>query len=212
MPEDPSTRRILDVGTTDFTFFLKRCQPDSEVHTIDLTDEMLPACTRAGVLFHKCNLETQVIPSADDYFDFIAFGEVLEHLFTPPTRVLAELRRVLSPSGILVITVPNIVSLMNRIRVLAGASPLPDPDYQLRPGMHGHIHEYTMGELVSLLNRLGFRIVGKRYIMPGEPRSRGIRKLFAWAYYGAVWLVPQFRPFIFVEVRKVTGYTGAASS
>lgn len=48
---------------------------------------------------------TRGIPFKDDTFDGVVMAEVIEHLFED-SEALLELRRVLSPSGVLVITVP----------------------------------------------------------------------------------------------------------
>jgi SAM-dependent methyltransferase len=51
-----------------------------------------------------CNIEEQ-LPFADDTFDAVMIGEVLEHL-REDVRALENIRRVLKPSGRLIVTVP----------------------------------------------------------------------------------------------------------
>ncbi|MDP9149663.1 MAG: hypothetical protein M3O36_06955 [Myxococcota bacterium] len=44
------------------------------------------------------------------------FAEVLEHLHTAPELVLAFLRRLLLPQGLLILQTPNAASLSKRIK------------------------------------------------------------------------------------------------
>ena len=53
------------------------------------------------------NIESMELPFEDGYFDCIVFGDVLEHLIDP-TGVLKRLKRVLSPDGVMVMSIPNI--------------------------------------------------------------------------------------------------------
>ncbi len=57
-----------------------------------------------NLFFQKSDIDQ--IPFADNFFDKIICGEVLEHVFDKDIA-LRELLRILKPGGILVITVPN---------------------------------------------------------------------------------------------------------
>ena len=56
-------------------------------------------------------------------FDVVFCGEVIEHLFSPD-ELLREIRRLMGPSSILVLSTPNLGYWVNRILLLAGISPL----------------------------------------------------------------------------------------
>ena len=136
---------LLDIGTTPFTLFIKQVYPHYKVSTLDLTEYMEPRCKAMGIQFKTCDLDKVHIPFDDSCFDVVVFCEVLEHLFVPPTNILNEIRRIMRPEGKLVLSVPNIAALYQRIRLLFGISPLPNADDQMAKGLHvPHIHEYTM--------------------------------------------------------------------
>jgi len=89
-------------------------------------------------------------------YDVIVMAEVLEHLRTPPGHVLAFLRTLLKPGGILIIQTPNAVALHKRVEMLMGRNP-----FELlreQENDPGHFREYTKRELCDMLTDVGYRI------------------------------------------------------
>jgi len=201
IPHSLEATKVLDVGPTDFTVFLKEIFPSYEISTVDLTDHLKDACEAKGIQFNTCDLHERYIPFPDNYFDVVIFCGVLEHIFAPPTEILNEIRRIIRPKGKLIFAVPNIARLDYRIKLLFGISPLEHPDRQMRKGMHGHIHEYTMKECTSLLKNCNFTIVKKKHVTTNVFRKRGIRHLAGLILYA--WrLIPSCGLTIYVECRK----------
>ncbi len=163
--------RVLDIGTTPNTLVIKKLRPDFDVWTLDLTDLLRDRCKACGVHLCTCDLGNEPMPFEDSYFDMVIFTEVLEHLFGPPTDVLRETRRVLCDDGRLILSVPNIATLYNRVKLLLGATPLPNPDEQMKNGWvhgYGHIHEYTAKEIESLVTNSGFTISDTSVALAGS--------------------------------------------
>lgn len=84
----------------------------------------------------------------DSRFDVVTINHVLEHI-EDPTMTLAEIRRIMKPNALLVIGVPNIGSIMARIKGARWAS--------LRP--EEHIWHFTPATLKQLVSQAGFREV-----------------------------------------------------
>jgi ubiquinone/menaquinone biosynthesis C-methylase UbiE len=215
MPRLLEPINVLDVGPTHFTMLLKDLFPHYEISTIDLSNNWKDHCEAVGIQFNTCNLDEGHIPFPDNYFHVVILTGVLEHIFAPPSDILNEFRRIIRPKGKLIIGVPNIARLNNRILFLFGITPLEHPNSQLRKGYHGHIHEYTMKELVSLLKKCNMTITKKKYVTsipPSNPiryprlhsimfRKRAIRLLSSVIF--SVWrLIPSFGMSIMVECRK----------
>ena len=93
--------------------------------------------------------------------DAIVCGELLEHLQNN-FDVLLEFNRVLSKNGKLVLSVPNICSLKNRFKVLAGQL----PEHCARPNLsvdfENHIVDFNKKELIRLLIAAGFEVLEVR--------------------------------------------------
>jgi SAM-dependent methyltransferase len=110
------------------------------------------------------------LPYPDNFFDAIILSEVLEHLNFNPLPVFQEINRIMKPDGILYITTPNQVNFINRIKIVLGRSirnSIHDSLIQLDQSKNTvcgiHWREYTLLELVQLLEKTGFVISANYY-------------------------------------------------
>lgn len=204
IPNSPKPIKILDIGTTPFTLFLKESYPHYEISTIDLTDLMKTRCEQKDIELRVCDLASQSIPFEDKYFDIVIFTEVFEHLFAPPTEIMREISRILCSGGKLIFSTPNFATLLNRIKLLIGICPMAPADDQMKRGWvhgHGHIREYTMKEILSILERCNFTILKKKKIQatPSICAIKNIHQLAMQIYNLICLTVPAFRSTIFIE-------------
>jgi SAM-dependent methyltransferase len=103
----------------------------------------------------QANVE-EPLPFGDASFDAVVAGELLEHLQFPDALV-AEIRRVLRPGGVLAGSVPNAYRVQSRLRFLRGRPPEDDPT---------HLRMFSPAALEELLagfERVELRYVGGRY-------------------------------------------------
>jgi SAM-dependent methyltransferase len=84
---------------------------------------------------------------ADESFDLVTLWHVLEHLYDP-ARVLAHIRRLLKPGGLLMLEVPNFSSVCSRLFQSYWA-PLESPR---------HLFQFTPKTLKALLQKNGFQV------------------------------------------------------
>lgn len=101
-------------------------------------------------------------------FDVVFCGEVIEHLYSPDD-LLAEMREILEPDGILILSTPNLAYLPNRLLLLFGISPIfleNSSERQLGRRLKvlgqgnptkGHIRVFTYRAIRDLLELKGFR-------------------------------------------------------
>lgn len=208
IPASPDPIRILDIGTTPFTLFIKEANPNYEVCTVDITGHLMTRCKAKYVELKVCNLATQPIPFDDNHFDIVIFTEVLEHLPAPAADIFCEISRVLRTGGKLIFSTPNFATLVNRVKLLVGISPMAPPGRGFKRGqvLHGfgHVREYTMKEILSLLYSCNFT-VSKKQLLSYTPSIRSIKnpyQLIVQTYRLVCLLVPAFRSTIFVECYK----------
>ena len=103
---------------------------------------------------------TKGIPLKDESLDGIIAGELLEHIYNP-FKLTKEFSRILKKDGIIVISVPNICSIKNRIKCIFGelpeycAEPIDNESYER------HIIDYNFKKLKKMFNECGFEIMKK---------------------------------------------------
>lgn len=166
LPHTEDQIKILDIGTTPFTFFIKKFYSHYDISTIDLTDLMKERCKKNNIAFKKCDLTTDNIPFVDNHFDVVIFTDVFEHLLCPPSKVLTIISRILKRDGILIFRTPNYAALLKRIKLLIGLNPQEPVEEQFKEGWvhgYGHVREYTMKECVDILRNNGFIIKESKY-------------------------------------------------
>jgi len=114
----------------------------------------------------KCDIENEKIPFEDNKFDFIIFNEIFEHLRINPIFALKELNRVLKSNGIMMLTTPNLYSIIKIIAYLSGRGfndPYTEFEKLYTLGHIGHIREYSTKEVKKFLENTGFKIIEIKY-------------------------------------------------
>jgi ubiquinone/menaquinone biosynthesis C-methylase UbiE len=112
------------------------------------------------------------LPYEDASFQRVLCLDVLEHLtFDDQPRALAELARVLSPDGELLISVPNLAHLQSRVHFALTGRLIRTANLAKHPG------DRPASEYLDLLARTGLRVVERRGIFPTVPvLARFIRR------------------------------------
>ncbi len=98
----------------------------------------------------KCDLN-EGLKIGSNSVDVVVAGEIMEHMIRP-IAFMKECNRVLKKNGTLVLSVPNISSLKNRIKLLLGKydDDLEDDEWET------HRSVWTLKKLKLLLNKEGF--------------------------------------------------------
>lgn len=211
LPDSRDALRILDIGPTPFTLYMKKRWPHYDVYALDRTDMLQSRFASHGVELRSCNLDDDSIPYDDALFDVVIFTEVMEHIFRAPSEVLGEIRRILKPGGQLIISVPHIAVLHRRIRLLMGISPLASAESKFKKDWvhgHGHLHEYTLSELAGVVAHSGFKIEKRGYLRPSVTDAlaathRSTTSRLGRAAYCAVQNIwPSWGSVVWVQARK----------
>jgi methionine biosynthesis protein MetW len=162
-------RRLLDVGCWN-GYLLERIREAGlykDLYGVDIVPEGIETVRAKGFQAQVVDLNRDPLPFPDEYFDGVTMLAVLEHIFDP-YAVIREVQRVLCPGGEMVIDVPNVASLTNRIRILFGRLPVTSNDAGWDGG---HLHYFTKHALDRFLQSEGFDILARK-TTGGRPRLR----------------------------------------
>jgi 2-polyprenyl-3-methyl-5-hydroxy-6-metoxy-1,4-benzoquinol methylase len=140
-------KKVLDLGCRDGAltqFFLK----DNDVLGADIDTVALGKAAKLGIRTVHLDIhgDWAALGDSAEKYDVVVLAETLEHVYHPDV-VLKKIAAVLKPGGMLVGSVPNAYSLINRFRFLIGqkrGTPLNDPT---------HINHFSHQELLGLLGR-----------------------------------------------------------
>lgn len=161
--------RLLDVGCWN-GYLLERIRAAGlyQDHSgVDIVPDGIDATRAKGFQAQVADLNQQGLPFPDAHFDGVTMLAVLEHVFDP-YAVIREIYRVLRPGGELVIEVPNVASLTNRLRISLGRLPVTSRDSGWDGG---HLHYFTKHDLDHFLKSEGFEILARR-TSGGHPKLR----------------------------------------
>lgn len=109
----------------------------------------------------------------DNQFNFVRLRSVL-HLLPNPYDVLVEIKRLLTPGGVVLITVPNENGLLNQLNLLLGKKRKNRLGTLVLPY---HSHAFTPMTLKRLLARAGLKIYLVQTTMPIDPVYASIDQL-----------------------------------
>lgn len=131
---------------------IKYRYPNAAVHGIELDKSAAKAGKyMADILVG--NIEDTEIPFEPNTFDYILFGDVLEHLHRPD-EILVKMKKYLKPTGRLIASIPNLMHISVILKLLAGHFTYEDSGLLDRT----HIHFFTKYEIMDMFEQCGYRI------------------------------------------------------
>jgi len=147
-------KRVLDLGCRSGAL-TRHFLEGNQVVGLDVDRAALAKAETLGIETVVADVEAP-LPLADESFDAVVAGELLEHLRFPD-EVMAEARRVLRQRGVLVGSVPNAFRVQSRLRFVRGRPPEDDPT---------HLRMYSprqVRELLTGFDDIRIAYVGGRY-------------------------------------------------
>jgi len=156
-----SPTNLLDIGCGDGTVTgrIRKVLHLDLVDGVDLlADRVVPP---SWLRLVKLDIDKEDLPYSDSSFEAIYCGELIEHVYDPD-HLLDEIYRVLAPTGLCILTTPNLASWPNRLTLTMGFQPF-FTSVSLRhegvgklklvgvQGHRAHIRVFTLGALKELL-------------------------------------------------------------
>lgn len=143
---------VLDLGCGNGQNSIKASRYAKEVIGVDIDESLLAIAQKStqakNIDFKKLDLEER-LPFKNSSFDKILFLDVLEHL-EKRDQTLQEVKRILKPSGLLFLGVPNSQTSWKRLQRSAGVCSYSDSDHKI---------EFSQKAIRQLLKKHNFKII-----------------------------------------------------
>jgi len=187
----PELNARLEIFLSEYLRYRSSLRPSRSLRLLDVgcgSRAVLARHRVNGDEYHGCDYPPRIELDVDHYwsidlnttsvadtapdgvrYDVVFCGEIIEHLFSPDA-LLRDLRTLLRPSGILILSTPNLGYYVNRLLLLVGISPLyVENSAERKLGRktrllgqnnptEGHIRLFTYGAAKDLIAREGFEV------------------------------------------------------
>lgn len=154
--------KILDVGASPYHIMYSLQKLGFDTWGIDINFSILKEFQRKfNLKVIRHDAEKGRLPFEDQEFNIVIFTEVFEHLGVDPLMALKEIRRILKPKGVLILSTPNLYALHKIIMFLFGRSfnnALEELNKVESTGYMGHIREYSNKEIKTILKNCGYKV------------------------------------------------------
>ena len=137
---------ILDIGAgkgTDLAI-AKRFSPNVTLNALECYKPNVELLQNNGINVYQVNIEKEEFPFPNNSVDLIIANQVIEHT-KEIFWIFHEISRVLANDGKLIIGVPNLASLHNRLLLLSGFQPTAIKTRS------AHIRGYTKNDFLQFL-------------------------------------------------------------
>lgn len=154
IPSELRQGRILDVGCGSTPYFLAHTSFKEKF----AIDQLEPRTTNSDILWHTLNLNVEpYLPFEDAFLSVVTMLAVAEHLNpTSLVTLFAEVRRILQPGGVLIITTPaawsgGVLNTMARLNLVSAEE------------IKEHVYLYTLPLLGWYFGKAGFALERLRF-------------------------------------------------
>ena len=188
--------KVLDLGAGqgDDLLLAKTIVPEAELYAIEVYAEYAARLSEKGISVHSLNIERDKLPFPDGSLDVVMANQVLEHV-KELFWIFHEMSRVLPVGGKLILGMPNLAALHNRVLLAFGQQPSPLKNNS------AHIRGYTKMDLLRFTDSCfpgGYRLLkfcGSNFYPFPPVLARPLAKLLPNMAWGIFFLFEKLRAY-----------------
>lgn len=175
---------VIDLGAGPGTDLLgaRETEPDARLVAIESEPTLVELLKKRGIETHAIDIERDTLPLQNEEADVVIANQILEHT-KDIFWIMHEVTRVLKVGGSLIVGVPNLASLHNRVLLALGRQP------SVIKTDSAHVRGFTKHDLVNFYDTCypnGYRLESIRganfYPLPAslaKPMAR-LMPTLAW--------------------------------
>lgn len=142
---EPFTSALdIGAGNGDDLKLVRAVNPGAKLKAVEAYAPYAQELRRSGIEVFPANIERDALPLDEGQCDLIIANQILEHT-KEVFWIFHEISRVLPVGGHLILGVPNLASLHNRLLLLFGRQPSPIKTAS------AHVRGYTKGDIMYFL-------------------------------------------------------------
>lgn len=149
--------RVLDVGCGDGVTLkkIKELGKASEIYGIEINEGIAENLSQDFDKFVIGDIEMMETQFNENYFDYIIFADILEHLINP-SKILNQYKKLLKDDGYIIASIPNIkyFSILSRLIIF-------DEFEYVDAGIldRSHLRFFTKKEIKKMFRHENLRII-----------------------------------------------------
>lgn len=191
-----SPKTVLDLGAGSGRDLLlaRSIHPGIKTHGVEWFPECVAALEQFDIQAWQCDLEASELPFASESLDIVIANQVLEHV-KELFWIVHEASRVLKIGGHLIVGVPNVASLHNRLGLLFGKHPTQ------AKACSAHIRIFSKQDFLLFLEE-GFPggyaldgFAGSQFYPFPRAVARVLARLMPTAAYSIYFLLRKMKPY-----------------
>jgi SAM-dependent methyltransferase len=192
----PPVAHALDIGAGGGRDLecLRKAHPAAKTTAIELNPNYIDVLKLRGNRTISLDIEAERLPFPDQALDLVIANQILEHT-KEVFWIFHEITRVLKPGGYLLIGVPNVLSLHNRVLSIFGRHPT---QHKL---LSAHVRPFSKADTIQFLNGCfpdGYKLkqfAGAQFYPLPRPAARAMASLFPNAAFSIFFLFKKTREY-----------------